>query len=194
MKKDQKTIFYKKKHIENLVNNDYYKNLIIIRNLIELSCDKYFQNLKAPKVDLYLITKSVSSPIAKGSDSKPISFNFEGNKFYLSDSSQFGMEPLVLNFFEIVYCYLPSFRGEEPNEYHLNQFFHCEAEMRGNYQKAIKIAEGLIKFLIKEILIAFEKKIFYFKKNNFKYMEYIINRDFPQITFDEAEKILKKKN
>lgn len=193
MKKDQKTIFYKKKHIENLVNNDYYKNLIIIRNLIELSCDKYFQNLKAPKVDLYLITKSVSSPIAKGSDSKPISFNFEGNKFYLSDSSQFGMEPLVLNFFEIVYCYLPSFRGEEPNEYHLNQFFHCEAEMRGNYQKAIKIAEGLIKFLIKEILIAFEKKIFYFKKNNFKYMEYIINRDFPQITFDEAEKILKKK-
>lgn len=85
-----------------------------------MECDRYFQNLKAPKVDLYLISNSVSSPIALGSDSKPVNFRLDKDNYFLADSSQFGMEPLLFNLHEIVYCYLPSFRGEDPDNRHLN--------------------------------------------------------------------------
>lgn len=188
-----KNKFYNRKnHISNLIDNDYYKNLIKLRNVVELACDEYFQKLNAPKIDLYLITKSVSSPMGKGSDSEPIHFKFGNQHAYLVDSAQFGLEPLVFDSFDMVYCYLPSFRGEEPDAHHLNQFFHCESEMKGDYQKAMSVAEGLIKFLIKKILDAYNRKKFFFRIHNFDQMDYILSHKFPQITFDEVERILDK--
>lgn len=107
-----KTIFVPKRHIQNLISRKYYKNLVLLRNTIEKGCDDYFRKLGAPKVDLFLISNSISSPIALGSDSKPIEFHLDRKSCFLADSSQFGMEPLLFNFFNIVYCYLPSFRGK----------------------------------------------------------------------------------
>jgi len=94
-------------HITNLISNTYYKNLIILRDVIQQACDEYFRDLGAPKVDLFMVTKGVSSPMGRGSDSTPVPFNLGKEKVYLVDSSQFGMEPLVQNNFSIVYCYLP---------------------------------------------------------------------------------------
>lgn len=83
-----KNKFYNRKnHISNLIDNDYYKNLIKLRNVVELACDEYFQKLNAPKIDLYLITKSVSSPMGKGSDSEPIPFKFGNQRAYLVDGN-----------------------------------------------------------------------------------------------------------
>ena len=66
-----------------------------------------------------------------GSDSEVIPIKFGKYNSFLVDSSQFGFEPLLLNKLDKVYCYLPSMRGENPDKRHLNQFFHCEAEIKG---------------------------------------------------------------
>lgn len=188
-----KNNFYdRKNHISNLIDSDYYKNLIKLRNIVAISCDEYFQSLGALKVDLFLIAKGISSPMGKGSDSEPIPFKFGKQNVFLVDSSQFGLEPLVQNSFEMVYCYLPSFRGEKPDKWHLNQFYHCEAELRGDYKKAMRVAEGLVKHLIKKILEAYKKKEIRFQKHNFAQMEYILKHDFVQISFDKVDALFKK--
>lgn len=186
-----KNKFNPKKHIDNIISNNYYKNLILFRNLIESECDNYFRKLGAPKVDLYLISNSASSPTALGSDSKPIEFQFNSKSYFLADSSQFGMEPLLFNSFEQVYCYLPSFRGEESDKRHLNQFYHCEAEIRGGYENAMLIAEGLVKHITKAILNGLKHKDFYFDQlKNLKNIERVVDDKFLKIKFDDAVKLL----
>jgi len=186
-----KSKFNSKKHIDNLISDNYYRNLILLRNTIGMEYDNYFHKLGAPKVDLYLISNSVSSPMALGSDSKPVEFQFDSKNYFLTDSSQFGMEPLLFNSFEMIYCYLPSFRGEEPNKRHLNQFYHCEAEIRGGYDNAMLIAEGLVKHITKTILNGLKQKDFCFDHlKNLNHIERVVNNKFLKITFDDAIKLL----
>ncbi len=187
-------MFDSKKHINNLINNKYYKNLLLLRNDLEIGCDKYFQTLKAPKVDLYLISKSVSSPIALGSDSKPINFRLDNDNYFLADSSQFGMEPLLFNSNKIVYCYLPSFRGEDPDNRHLNQFYHCETELLGDCSKAMDVAEGLIKALIEVVVENTKKSNKLSQIKDSKLLANISKTKFPKITFDEAVLLLENNN
>lgn len=189
----QTRFFNSKKHIHNLINSDYYKNLIKLRNIIEIGCDNYFQSINATKVDLFMITKGASSPMGRGSDSLPISFKFGTQNVFLVDSAQFGMEPLVQKSFDMVYCYLPSFRDEDAGPRHLNQFYHCEAEMRGNYKKSMSIAENLVRHLIKNIIKAHKEKLINFKQNNFTGINKILGKRFPIVTFDEVEELFKKR-
>ena len=184
--------YLKNSHIKNLMSDPYYKNLVILRNIVEMACDDYFQKLHAPKIDLFLIAKGVSSPTGKGSDSLPIPLRLGQQSIFLVDSAQFGMEPLVAGRFDMVYCYLPSFRGEDADDCHLNQFYHCEAEMKGNYQRCMKIVESLVKRLIEKIINASENSIFNFKVNNFREIQTAVKKTFPVITFDEVEILLKK--
>lgn len=178
-----------KNHINNLISNEYYFNLVKLRNEITQLIDNYFYKLEAPKVDLFMLTRSISSPTGKGSDSLPIKIKLGKSNNYLVDSAQFGMEPIVISGFNMVYCYLPSFRGEENDMEHLTQFYHCEAEMKGNYRECMLIAEKLIKFVISGLLQSLNKKKFIFKKNNLNKVKKIINKPFPVITFDELENI-----
>lgn len=179
------THFNSNSHIDSLINDDYYKKLIFLRSKIEISCDEYFQKLNAPKVDLFLISQGVSSPMGKGSDSLPIPIKFGKDDVFLVDSAQFGMEPLVQKAFKMVYCYLPSFRGEDADDRHLNQFYHCEAELRGTIDDVINVVEGLITHIFKSIKDLNDLDII---KNIIKSS----TKKFPRITFDEAAVLLQK--
>ncbi len=181
-----------KKHILNLLTNPYYSQLIRLRSHIASACDRFFQNYQAPKVDLFLISQGVSSPMGKGSDSSPVAFQFGEEDVYLSDSAQFGMEPLVQKDFQMVYCYLPSFRNEDPDESHVNQFYHCEAELRGSYQDAMKVAEALVKLLLKEALIIAQELQFQAILTNQAKLELMTQVDFPSISFTEAAALLRQ--
>lgn len=186
-----KTSFYKpNKHIKNLINNNYYKNLILLRNAIGIASANYFQSLEAPRIDLFMVAKGVSSPMGKGSDSLPIPFQLGKEHVYLVDSAQFGMEPLVQKSFKMVYCYLPSFRGEDADYRHLNQFYHCEAELRGNLTDAIIIAENLVKKILEYVIENDKLGTYKFDKANFSNLEHVISSDFPRLTFDKAVNLL----
>jgi aspartyl/asparaginyl-tRNA synthetase len=88
-----------------------------------------------------------------GSDSLPVSVNLFGEPTYLADSMQFTLE-YMLRFRDNakgMYYIAPSFRGEDPDATHLNQFFHAECELRGDMNEAIKVAEGYIYSLTKTL-------------------------------------------
>jgi len=175
-------------HIDNLIDDPYYEKLILLRNLLSMKIDSYFQSLHAPRVDLYMVTGSVSSPMGKGSDSEPWPVTMGNIDTYLVDSAQFGMEPLVQKNFDMVYCYLPSFRGETPDNTHLNQFYHCEAELKGPLSQCMKIVEGLFA----ETFTLFEDSTLtkIIDPKRYKLLKEVVSRPVEQIDFNEAITVL----
>ena len=140
-------------HYLEVAKSKYYQVLIVLRDNIKQSCDFYWRHIEgAYNTDLFMMTPSVSSPMGPGSDSEAVQIKFGNLNTYLVDSSQFGFEPIILNGIDKVYCYLPSMRGENPDKRHLNQFYHCEAEIKGRLEDLIPMMEGFIKFLAESLL------------------------------------------
>lgn len=183
-------IYDTKTHYLDLTQSGYFRALITLRHYIKVASDYYFGTIQnAKNIDLYMLTPSISSPMGSGSDSEVIPIKFGEYDSNLVDSSQFGFEPLLLNGIDKVYCYLPSMRGEKPDKRHLNQFFHCEAEIRGGIEQLIPIIEGYIKILA-EALILMPNILERISLNSEKTMTCLngivgLNK-FPEITFDEA--------
>lgn len=99
------------------------------------------------------------------------------------------MEPIVLKHFNAVYCYLPSFRGEDSDDRHLNQFYHCEAEIADTYLEVMKMVEKLIVQLIKHALtnISLYPDLVSPQKES---LDHITKSKFPRILFSDAAKLL----
>lgn len=179
-----------KTHYLDLTRSGYFRALITLRHYIKVVSDYYFGvECGAKNIDLFMLAPSISSPMGSGSDSEAIPIKFGKYKSNLVDSSQFGFEPLLLNGIDKVYCYLPSMRGEKPDKKHLNQFFHCEAEIKGNIGKLIPIIEEYIKILAKALILM--PNILERVSLNFEKTIAILNKvselkKFPEVTFDEA--------
>lgn len=185
-----------KTHYLQVSKSKYFRDLIILRHHIKMASDYYWSKIqKAYNIDLFMFTPSVSSPMGPGSDSKAIEIGVGDLNTYLVDSSQFGFEPILMNGIKKVYCYLPSMRGENPDKRHLNQFFHCEAEIVGTLNDLKPQVEGYIKFLAKTLLM--EKGILRYLSANYKItikkLEDILEiKNFNQIEFDNAIELLVK--
>jgi asparaginyl-tRNA synthetase len=134
-------------HYIELARARYFHALLALRHVLKSVSDTYFSSLGALNIDLFMMTPSVSSPMGPGSDSEAVPIQFGKLHTYLVDSSQFGFEPLLMNGMDRVYCYLPSMRGETPDKRHLNQFFHCEAEIKGELSELLPIIEGYVHVL-----------------------------------------------
>lgn len=183
-------------HYIELTHSGYFRALLALRHHIKSASDFYFSFKQgATNVDLFMMTPSVSSPTSPGSDSEVIQIAFGKLHTYLVDSSQFGFEPLLMNGMNKVYCYLPSMRGEDPDKRHLNQFFHCEAEIKGSLEELIPMVEGYVKFLC-ETLTWMPNIIERISKNpeatRTMLSRMLLIKSFKQITFDEAIDILEK--
>lgn len=138
----------------DITYNHYFEALILLRHYIKMASDEYFSTIIGAKnVDLFMMTSSVSSPMGPGSDSEAVPIKFGDQSTHLVDSSQFGFEPLLLLGIDKLYCYLPSMRGENPDARHLNQFYHCEAEIVGTLNELIPVIEGYVRSLT-EICLA----------------------------------------
>ena len=181
-------------HYRDLISNPYYKYLLMLRQNIKLSTSRFFiESCGATDIDLFMITKSISSPMGRGSDSKALPVKFGKYKSYLTDSSQFGFEPLLINNFQSVFCYMPSMRGEDPDSRHLNQFFHAEFETIGCLEDVMQIAERYLVFLCSNLLK--DSSVIFKIASNYDLTENsliaITNASsFPRITFNEAVEIL----
>lgn len=184
-----------KTHYLELTRSEYYRALIMLRHYIKAASDYYFSQQGAKNIDLFMLTPSVSSPMGPGSDSEAISIQFGDFSTNLVDSSQFGFEPLLLNGTDRLYCYLPSMRGENPDKRHLNQFFHCEAEVKGDISVLTPIIEGYIRILAETLLAmphVLERLSLDFEKTKLGLERVVSSSDFPEITFDEAVDALMK--
>ncbi|MEA2088362.1 MAG: amino acid--tRNA ligase-related protein, partial [Patescibacteria group bacterium] len=179
-----------KTHYLELTKSGYFQTLITLRHYIKAVSDYYFGvEQKAKNIDLFMLTPSISSPMGSGSDSEAIPIKFGKYNSNLVDSSQFGFEPLLLNGIDKVYCYLPSMRGENPDKRHLNQFFHCEAEIKGDIGQLTPIIEGYIKILSETLLLMpniLEKISLDYKETLSSLNKILELKEFPEITFNEA--------
>lgn len=185
-----------KKYYKDIATENYFHALLILRQYIRLVSDYYLgAKLRSTSVDLFMLTPSISSPMGPGSDSEAINIKFGNLETFLVDSSQFGFEPLLLNNFDKVYCYLPSMRGENPDKRHINQFFHCELEMIGTLDELKPMIEGYVKILCETILLMENvvNKISEDSKETKKALKRIIaSKKFSEIEFEDAIDILIK--
>ena len=185
-------------HYLDVASKEYFFALLVLRHYLKLAGDQYFASrVKAKNIDLFMLTSSISSPCGPGSDSQAIKINFGNLETFLVDSSQFGFEPLLLNRFDKVYCYLPSMRGELPDARHLNQFFHCEMEMKGVLGDLIPAIEGYIKCLCATMLKmnATIDRLSDSPEKSKTALARIVKSDFlPSIEFDDGVRMLSKNN
>ena len=181
-------------HYRELTRAKYYQALLILRHYVKTISDYYFgTELNAKNIDLFMLTPSISSPMGSGSDSEPVSIQFGDLQIYLTDSSQFGFEPLLMNGFDKVYCYLPSMRGEDPDKRHLNQFFHCEAEILGSLEDLMPMIEDYIRTVAKTLLLMPDiiSKISLNSERSLLVLKQLAaSKEFASITFDEAAEML----
>lgn len=175
-------------YVEDVVKDKYFAALAIVRHYVKLTSDAYWSEAGAFNVDLFMLTPSASSPMGPGSDSEVISIQFGKYHTNLTDSSQFGFEPLMFHLNK-AYCYLPSMRGENPDARHLNQFFHCEAEIVGTLDELLPSVEGYVQALARTCMVLtpiIELMSFDFSKTE-QALHNIINANgFNKKTFDEV--------
>ncbi|KAG9340359.1 hypothetical protein JZ751_021472 [Albula glossodonta] len=142
-------------HAALAITSQWYRNLFKIQNTLFHETVEYFHNKCRYAYALTpLTTDTISSPMGLGSDSEPVYVNMLGQDVYLADSMQFVLE-YFLRFQEDLpgtYYVSPSFRGEDPDATHLNQFYHVECELLGDMDAAIKVAEGYVAHLTSAML------------------------------------------
>lgn len=75
---------------------------------------------------------------------------FLGQQTHLADSMQFSLEYFlrIKDGVPGVYYVNTSFRGEDPDAMHLNQFYHVECELLGSFSKGIGVAEAYLTNLV----------------------------------------------
>lgn len=183
-------------HYLEIAHSPYFRHLIDLRHIVKALCEGYMTGeVGAKNIDLFMLTPSVSSPMGPGSDSEAIPIKFGKLTSYLTDSSQFGFEPIIMNGIDKAYCYLPSMRGEDPDKRHLNQFFHCEAEIRGGLEDILVLAENYVKYLSAGIIKA-PHLIGKLSKNpalSLRIAQLTAQTEkFKRITFDDACKLLEE--
>ncbi len=187
-----------KTYYKDLTKHEYFDALVTVRHYVKIVSDTYFNDvIKAKNTDLFMMTPSVSSPMGPGSDSEVVPIKFGKLNTFLVDSSQFGFEPLLFQNLDKVYCYLPSMRGEKPDARHLNQFYHCEAEIVGTLEDLTPIVEGYIRaladtFLAMEPLIS--RMSLDYKKTKTALEKISSSKSFDKISFETAfEKLRENK-
>ena len=183
------------KHYMEVLDNPWYKTLVKLQNLVSYETMKFYEKKGIITMHLPVTTGSISSPMGRGSDSSPVKIQIKGIEMYLADSMQFMLEYGCRLNEKGVYYIMPSFRGEKADERHLCQFYHSEAEIPGKLEDVMKLVDEYIKYISKEIVkvlgTELSKQI-----GDISHIKHIANyrKAFPRITFDEAERELKKRH
>ena len=183
-----------KTHFIEVLRSPWYKQLVQLQNLITEETMKFYEKKKIITLHLPVTTGSISSPMGRGSDSKPVKIELEGVETYLADSMQFLLEYGCRLADNGCYYVMPSFRGENADERHLCQFYHSEAEIQGTLEDVMDLVDEYIKYLSKKIIERMGEQL---KETlgDTSHIEKVANYQgkFKKITFDEAERKLKEK-
>ena len=181
-------------HYIEVIKSEWYKQLVVLENLITEETMKFYQKKGIITMHLPVTTGSISSPMGRGSDSIPVKVELDGVETYLADSMQFLLEYGCRLSDNGCYYVMPSFRGEKADQRHLCQFYHSEAEIPGKLEDVMKLVDEYIKYLANRIIERMGESLRE-TIGDISHIEKIANYEgeFTRITFDEAEKILKEK-
>lgn len=145
-----------KSHFCESIINPWYKMIFRILGQTVYATNDFFRELSYIPTLMPITTGAVSSPMGLGSDSLPVQVDLFGKSTYLADSMQFQLEYMLRQDKRGVFYIMPTFRGEDPDARHLNQFFHSEAEIVGGLEDVMQVVGKYVHRLTKEIYDNFE--------------------------------------
>ncbi len=185
----------KSSRVSEVLKSKWYSQMFQCYSDIAFSTFKFYSEKEGfAAATLPVTTGSISSPMGLGSDSLPVEIKLFNQKTYLADSMQFLLE-YSLRFGEKgVFYLMPTFRGENSDKRHLNQFYHSECEIVGELTDVIGLCEDYIKYMTRYIISRD-----YYKDNisekKLLEVESIINQEkFQQISFYDAVDLLRDNN
>jgi asparaginyl-tRNA synthetase len=178
------------RHFDAVFTSDWFQAVSttscrIVQAAFEFLCSRGLRPVLVP-----ITTGSISSPMGLGSDSEPVSVNLFGEDVYLADSAQFMLEHRLRTHRDGVFYIMSSFRGEDPDSRHLNQFFHIEAEICGGLQEVISLVDDLVRHIVWSVL-SLEEHLFTRQKFKRDHLDdFLATVEIPCIHFSEALKLL----
>ena len=139
---------------------DEFDRLVFdLQDAISRVTTQFFGDLGLKTFHAPVTTSSISSPIGRGSDSKPVLVDLFGVPTYLADSMQFMLEYGCRLSDKGCYYIMPSFRGEQTDRWHLREFYHSEAEIPGGFDDVIMLVDTYVRHLAGQIRTQFEQRI-----------------------------------
>lgn len=172
-----------------ILGDPWYRALVELQDLISYETAMFWRERDVKCLHLPITTNSISSPMGVGSDSLPVAVNLFGIPTYLADSMQFMLEYGCRLAGEGVYYLMPSFRGEDADTTHLNQFMHSEAEVPGTLDGVITLADAYVRRLALAALNMPGDSIAK-QAGSVNHIEVFLGRPSARVTFDEAVNLL----
>lgn len=184
---------WRKKNLNkvDLLTDPAFKLLLKTHSKVAQATFQFYESNGLLYIPVPGTTGSSSSPTEPGSDSSPVVIDVEGKKNLLVDSAQFHLEYACRAYERGCFYYGHSYRNEEPDNRHLAQFSHSEAEIIGTLEDVKELVEKYIRYITEIIwnsigacfcdipgIESRVKKLLY-KKDRFK-----------SLAFCEVEKIL----
>ena len=177
-----------------VLREPWYKKLFVIQDTLFHTSVTFFHRTMGYKYCFVpATTDAVSSPMGPGSDSEPVPILFLGQKPHLADSMQFSLEYFLRIQDDVpgVYYVNTSFRGEDPDAMHLNQFYHIECELLGPFHRGMEVAELYITNLVSSLLQNHEETVKAVAGSTDHLLALLElyrshGRKFPRITVDDA--------
>lgn len=177
-------------HAAVAADSPWYQRITLLNASIMTTTFDFYRSRNVAPVLMPITVSSVSSPMGLGSDSVPVQVELFGDTTYLADSMQFQLEFMLRHGLQGAYYVMPTFRGEEPDATHLNQFFHSEAEIRGGLDDVMRLVEDYIAALTRELLTGSCRPLIE-RSTSVDHLEDLVVRPrVPRITFDEALDLL----
>lgn len=182
-------------HINELLSNPWYSVVNkVFSEILTLSHDFYKSEAINPAL-FPITTGSVSSPMGLGSDSLPVRVTFSHTlvETFLADSMQFSLELGARLNERGAYYIMPTFRGENQDPRHLNEFVHSEVEIRGTLEDVMGLAERYIKFMANGLLSSCGEEILS-AAGSLAHLEDAVDKSFKQISHADAVKELRRQD
>ncbi|WP_237385405.1 asparagine synthetase A [Xenorhabdus sp. Sc-CR9] len=175
-----------------VLESTWYRHVFHIYSDIMEGTFLFYNEKGFSAASLPITCSSVSSPMGLGSDSIPVKINLMGQEIYLADSMQFLLEYALRLDNKGVWYTMPSFRGEDSDERHLNQFYHSESEIVGGLDDVIFLSEEYIKYITEYILKKGRLQEIKISSDHLKHIRKIISwTSFPRIKYQDAVPLLK---
>lgn len=134
------------------LTSPWYQLVGDLHDIVHVETVRYASAQGLKNLFLPVTTRTVTCPTALGSDSEPVPVTVSGVHTYLADSMQFALEYGCRIAPGGCYTIMPSFRGENPDETHLGQYTHSEAEFPGDLTRLIRYVTGYVRALAGAIL------------------------------------------
>lgn len=179
-------------YLQQLLNHPWYRHIANINASILSSTHNFFLAQGIKPFVFPITTGSVSSPSGHGSDSLPVKIKLKRQEVFLADSMQFSLEVATRLNTCGAYYIMPTFRGEDVDARHLNEFIHSEVEIPGTLDDVMQLSEEYVLYVVYSLLRDCKRDI-EATAGTMEHVEKLLKRGgrFPRVHFEDALNRLK---